>query len=68
MPSDPQIDDLHRTGDDLIKRILELIGPESLASERNGWRPLLHAAGVEIELLRRSLRRIELIVKEFQGE
>lgn len=68
MPSDPQIDDINRTGDDLVNRILELTGRENLNAEPNGWRPLLYAAGVEIESLRRRLLRIQLLAKDFKND
>ncbi len=51
--SNPQVDDVHRTGDDLLARIDELTS--KCGDIANGWRPLLFACGREIGILRNQL-------------
>lgn len=46
--SDPEINDIDRTGQDLLDRIAELTDAGQLMEGPNGWRPLLVACRFEI--------------------
>ncbi len=64
--SDPGIPDRQRVGEDLLARLDELtaqLGPDEL----DGWRPLLRAAGDELERLRATLKALEWRIERELG-